>query len=535
MLDVQDFITERGGEPEKIRESQRKRHAPVELVDEIIELYEVHRRTKYGASQISTKINAVQKEIGAKKKAKEDASELLQKKADLEKEKKSEEESAAEKELVLQAKIKRIGNYVHASVPTSNTEVIMTHCILPAFLLSSFKDDNAFIRGWSLETGIVDSEQAIKAEKLSCLTHHEVLARIDGYDPERGVKVQGHSGVFIKNWGARLIRALVDYGLDFLADRDYDEIDTPHMMLKKPMEKTCQLSEFEETLYHISEEVEQNEKYLIATSEQPISAMHDGEWIREKELPIRSLALVPFLTTLSNHHIDMLATAPVTERRLVLTEKMLGGSFEHINLSSSERLSNIAKIEQFLITEPEKSWEEFEKMITVSEEFYQSLGLPYRIVAIVSAALNNAAAKKYDLEAWFPFEGKFKELVSCSNCTDYQSRALEVRCGTKSQTDARKKYVHMLNCTLTATGRTLCCIMENYQTEEGLRIPEVLRPYLRGSPEFIPFTKELSKDSTSQRAKAKPEKGSVSVGKVATPMAVISIETGTQFANLTVQ
>lgn len=105
-------------------------------------------------------------------------------------------------------------------------------------------------------------------------------------------------------------------------------------------------------------------------------------------------------------------------------------------------------------------------MIGYSEEFYQSLGIPYRIVAIVSGALNNAAAKKYDLEAWFPFQGEYKELVSCSNCTDYQSRNLEIRYGTKRQQDSVKTYVHCLNSTLCATERALCCLMENYQTEE---------------------------------------------------------------------
>jgi seryl-tRNA synthetase len=108
----------------------------------------------------------------------------------------------------------------------------------------------------------------------------------------------------------------------------------------------------------------------------------------------------------------------------------------------------------------------FDDMIAVSEEFYQSLGVPYRVVAIVSGALNNAAAKKYDLEAWFPFQGEYKELVSCSNCTDYQSRALEIRYGAKLQTEIRKKYVHALNSTLCATERALCCLLENFQTEE---------------------------------------------------------------------
>jgi seryl-tRNA synthetase len=105
-------------------------------------------------------------------------------------------------------------------------------------------------------------------------------------------------------------------------------------------------------------------------------------------------------------------------------------------------------------------------MIGCSEEFYKSLNLPYQIVAIVSGALNNAAAKKYDLEAWFPFQGEYKELVSCSNCTDYQTRELEIRYGTKKQTDARKEYVHALNSTLCATERALCCVLENYQRED---------------------------------------------------------------------
>ena len=113
-------------------------------------------------------------------------------------------------------------------------------------------------------------------------------------------------------------------------------------------------------------------------------------------------------------------------------------------------------------------------MIGVAEEFYQSLKLPYQVVAIVSGALNNAASKKYDLEAWFPFQGEYKELVSVSNCTDYQSRELEIRYGQKKLLDTRKTYVHALNGTLCAAERTLCCVLENYQTEDvGLSKPLV--------------------------------------------------------------
>lgn len=119
--------------------------------------------------------------------------------------------------------------------------------------------------------------------------------------------------------------------------------------------------------------------------------------------------------------------------------------------------------------------------MATSEEFYQSLGLPYQIVAIVSGALNNAAAKKQDLEAWFPFQQEYKELVSCSNCLDYQSRALEIRFGNKKATDLKKTYVHALNATLCATERTLCCVLENFQKED-VSVPFASPPGLAADP-----------------------------------------------------
>ncbi|GKC29840.1 serine--tRNA ligase-like protein, partial [Tanacetum coccineum] len=121
------------------------------------------------------------------------------------------------------------------------------------------------------------------------------------------------------------------------------------------------------------------------------------------------------------------------------------------------------------------------------------LKLPYQVVAIVSGALNDAAAKKYDLEAWFPASATYRELVSCSNCTDYQSRKLEIRFGQKKGNDQIKQYCHLLNSTLTATERTLCCILENYQTAEGVNIPEVLQPYMGGKT-FLPFPVKEKKE-----------------------------------------
>ncbi|KAK4453610.1 serine--tRNA ligase, cytoplasmic [Podospora aff. communis PSN243] len=446
MLDVNDFITERGGNPELIRESQRKRFAPVEVVDEVIAMWEDHRKTAYSATQLNAKINEVQKQIGPKKKAKEDVTELLAQKAALEKEKKDLIASAAEKEKLLKVKVRTIGNIVHASVPVSNNE-----------------DNNTVERTWAPD--------GVAFEKRNVRSHHEVLAMLDGYDPERGVKVVGHRGYFLKRWGVFLNQACINYGLEFLSQRDYTPLQTPQLMLKEQMAKTAQLSQFDEELYKVTGD--QADKYLIATSEQPISAYHSDEWLQPKELPLKYAGYSTCFRKEAGAH-----------------GKDVWGIF---------RVHEFTKVEQFCLTEPEKSWEMFESMISTSEDFYKSLGIPYRVVAIVSGALNNAAAKKLDLEAWFPHQGEFKELVSCSNCTDYQSRDLEIRYGVKKQTDVKKTYVHALNSTLTATTRTICAILENFQTEDGVKIPEPLRKYLPGAPDFIPFAaqppkKEAGKD-----------------------------------------
>ncbi|GJN39139.1 hypothetical protein PR202_gb28238 [Eleusine coracana subsp. coracana] len=233
----------------------------------------------------------------------------------------------------------------------------------------------------------------------------------------------------------------------------------PSSMNKETMAKCAQLSQFDEELYKIEGE----DKYLIATSEQPLAACHMGERIYPNELPIR------YAGYSTCHRKEAGAHGRDT-----------AGIF---------RVHEFQKVEQFCITAPEDSWEMLEEMIKNAEDFYQELGLPYRVVSVVSGALNLAAAKKYDLEAWFPASQAYRELVSCSNCTDYQARRLEIRYGQKTD-KGPQKFVHMLNSTLTATERTLCCIMENYQTKDGVVVPKALRPYMDGI-EFLPFTKTL--------------------------------------------
>ncbi|GAB7347973.1 hypothetical protein MBLNU459_g5476t1 [Dothideomycetes sp. NU459] len=453
MLDINDFITERGGNPTKIRESQKRRHAKEEVVDEVIAMFEDHRQTKYSADQMKASINATQKEIGQIKKAKGNADDLLKKKDELQSQQKQLDESARDKHVALLRKAKTIGNYVHESVPVSDNE-----------------DNNALIRDWAPE--------GVAVEKKDCMSHHEVLTRIDGYDPERGVKIVGHRGYCLTGYGLFLNLALVNYGLEFLFGKGYKPNQPPFFMLREAMAKTAQLEQFDEELYKVTDDGKpETDKYLIATSEQPISALHEGEWLQDTDLPIKYAGYSTCFRKEAGSH-----------------GKDAWGIF---------RVHQFEKIEQFIFCKPEDSWEHFDQMINTSEEFYKSLNIPYRVVAIVSGALNNAAAKKYDLEAWFPFQGEYKELVSCSNCTDYQTRELEVRYGQKKQTDSsyQKNYVHALNSTLCATERALCCVLENYQREDGIEVPEVLRKYIPGQPAFLPYTKDLPKDSTSLKAK----------------------------------
>jgi len=157
------------------------------------------------------------------------------------------------------------------------------------------------------------------------------------------------------------------------------------------------------------------------------------------------------------------------------------------------RVHQFEKVEQFVVCSPhdDESWQMLDEMLANAEDFYTSLGVPYRVVNIVSGELNNAAAKKYDLEAWFPASATHRELVSCSNCLDYQSRRLDVRLrSTKTPgSEAKKEYVHMLNSTLSATERTLCCLLENWQEEGGVRVPPALQPFMMGI-DFIPFRRQ---------------------------------------------
>ncbi|TFK75690.1 seryl-tRNA synthetase [Pluteus cervinus] len=443
-LDVLDFIDNKGGNAERIRESQRKRGLSVELVDEVIQMYTDWVKMDFEINGLRKQVNEVQKNISAKKKAKEPADDLVAAKKKIDEEVEVKKKQAKDFEVEMRKKASNVGNIVNKDVPVSLTE-----------------DDNVTLRMWHPV-----GEAAEPAQREGILPHHEVLLRLDAMDLDRGAKIAGHRGYFLTNDGIDLNQALISYGLDFLRKKGYKKIQPPFFMNKDQMAKTAQLEQFDEELYKVI--ASDDEKYLIATSEQPISAFHSDEWFEspETQLPVKYAGY-----------------STCFRKEAGSAGRDMWGIF---------RVHQFEKVEQFVITDPEKSWAMFDTMVEASEEFYKSLGLRYRVVAIVSGALNLAASQKVDLEAWFPFQKAYKELVSCSNCTDYQSRRLEVRCGLKAKDQTRKLYVHMLNGTLCATERALCCLVENYQTSEGLVIPEVLRPYMQGR-EFLPWVKELPK------------------------------------------
>lgn len=209
---------------------------------------------------------------------------MIEQKSILEKRKKEAEGIAVEKEAQRDRKIRTIGNYVHDSVPVSDNEV--SWCLLQEQRLENKltrcfrQDDNVVLKKWSPDNTTV--------EKRNCLSHHEVLTRLDGYDPERGVKIVGHRGYCLTGYGLFLNLALINYGLEFLWCKGYTPNQPPHFMTRELMAKTAQLEQFDEELYKVTESEDKNtDKYLIATSEQPLSALHDSEWIQDKELPIK--------------------------------------------------------------------------------------------------------------------------------------------------------------------------------------------------------------------------------------------------------
>lgn len=284
------------------------------------------------------------------------------------------------------------------------------------------------------------------------LGHYDLCLKTNMVNFSEGTNIAGNRGYYLVGNGVKLNRALMSYAIDFLEKENYSLCETPHLMTQQSLAGVAQLSDYEETLYKCHSDSEP--KYLIATSEQPLTAMYRNKLLRTKELPVKIAGISHcYRKEAGAHGKDTL------------------GIF---------RVHQFEKIEQFCVTENDNSWDMMTNMMDIATKFYDSLGISYRIVNIHAEDLNNAAAMKYDLEGYFPgADNKYKELVSCTNCTDYMAKKIHCK-------DDRGNFVHMLNATLCANTRTICCLLETHQTESGIKIPDVLVPYMGGLIE-IPF------------------------------------------------
>jgi len=490
VLDIDEFRPEKGGNPDKIRENQRKRFCDVSMVDKIVEADEKWRKARFNADEYNKLKNMVSKVIGEKMKKKEPIGDddtlpdtitsnilgLVKETCapltvfQLKKVRSLIDEAIANNNQFLEkeakdrdATLREMGNWLHPSVPVSNDE----------------DADNEVVRTWG------------DTNKKTKYSHVDLIHMIGGMDAERGTVTAGGRGYYLMGAAVCLQQGLIQLALQTLIKKDYVPLYTPFFMRKDVMQEVAQLSQFDEELYKVTGKGSENsddksvdEKYLIATAEQPIAAFHRDEWIDEKTLPIKYAGLSScFRQEVGSHGRDT------------------RGIF---------RVHQFEKIEQFVITSPhdDASWKALDEMIGNAEEFCQLLGIPYRVVCICSGALNNAAAKKLDLEAWFPGSGAFRELVSCSNCLDYQARRLRVRYGQTKKMNQSTEYCHMLNGTMCAVTRVICALLEMNQTETGIKVPQVLKPYMPPNyQDEIPFVNPAPIDEAETKKQKKQKDG----------------------------
>ena len=277
--------------------------------------------------------------------------------------------------------------------------------------------------------------------------HLDVAAFSNTIDMERAAKTAGARFYYLRDGLVRLNQAIISYSLDFLSTRGYSLVQPPYMINRAAMEGAVIAEDFEDVIYKIEDE----DLYLIGTSEHAMAAMHSDEIIEGQDMPKRYAGVSPcFRKEAGAHGRDQ------------------KGIF---------RVHQFEKIEQFVFTRPEESRAEQEKMLSIAEEFYQNLEIPHRVMLLCTGDIGKVSAKTYDIEAWMPAQKAYREIVSCSNCFDYQARRLLIR--YRERTNEPTLYPHTLNSTLAATTRVMVAILENFQTNDGhVSIPKPLRAYM---------------------------------------------------------
>ena len=412
-----------------LRADHDKREMPHDNIDEVIRLDEEWRQARYDVDLLRKKRNEAARGIAEAKKSGDSAAAdaILAEVASLGQEIDALSEKVdsclSERDTIRM----RVPNILHESVPVGEDDQ---------------KNTLHSLHGDKIELG------------FEARNHNDLIEMNNWVDLARGAKVTGSRFYFLQGDLARLEMALQSYSANFLMERGYTLVQPPLMMNREAYEGVTDLGDFETVMYGI----EPDKYYLIATSEHPLTAMRMDEIIEPSELPIK-------LVGVSSCFRREVGAHGLSDRGIW-------------------RVHQFTKIEQIVICKPDDSWEHHEELLTNAVELWDSLGLHYRVVNICTGDMGTVASKKYDLEAWLPGANEYKEVVSCSNCTDYQANRLRMR----YLTSEGNSTVHTLNSTAVATSRALVAIMEQYQNEDGtVRVPDVLVPHMGGQTVLKPL------------------------------------------------
>jgi seryl-tRNA synthetase len=418
-----------------IRDNLRRRRNDEKLkeFDLLLKLDEKVRALKRDIQDLRTQRNKLSREIGELKKSGEDDSKLVKKVNTVNEKIRAVEAESSDLEIQLKRIQMSIPNILHESVPYGADE-----------------EDNEVVKEWG-------GKPEFDFEYHS---HVDLLETLDVGDIPRAARLAGSRFYYLKNELVLLDIAMQQMALEMLVERGYGPLYPPFMMRREPYEGVVDLADFEDVMYKIEGE----DLYLIATSEHPMAGMYMGEIFEPTDLPLKLAGVSACFRKEAGSH-----------------GKDTKGIF---------RVHQFNKVEQFVFSLPEDSWNIHEELMKNEEDYVQALKLPYRVVNVCTGDMGIVAAKRLDLEFWFPGQQKYREGGSCSNCTAYQATRLNIKYRLKKG-GTEKTYLHTLNSTMMANPRTMVVIIENYQREDGsVEIPKALHKYLpSGLKEIVPRKK----------------------------------------------
>ena len=419
MLDIK-LIRENS---ELVKANLAKRGNPdvLQMLEDLITVDKAWRLNLTKLNELRHDRKLVTIEIAKLKKAGKEATDEFTRAEDVDQKIKLMEKQVTEQEQKTHDYLLRLPNLLDDSVP-----------------LGKDSNDNVQVKTWG----------TIPQFTFPIKNHIDLALKLDLIDMERAGKVSGSRFFYLKNEIAMLDMALMSFAIEELSKKGYTAVIPPLLMNRAAYEGVTALGDFEEVLY----KVENEDLYLIATSEHPMAAMYMNETLKEQEIPVKLAGISTCFRKEAGAH-----------------GKDTRGIF---------RTHQFNKIEQFIFCKPEDSPKLHEELLQNAEELLQKSGLAYRVVNVCTGDIGTVAAKKYDIEAWMPAQNGYREVVSCSNCTDYQGRRLGIKYREKEGA-APKGFVHTLNSTAIATGRTIVAILENNQLSDGtINIPEALRKYM---------------------------------------------------------